>query len=224
MQAHTQGVNLSELPKNNIDSWLDPKSPYFKLEVAGAVFYYKAQYNKSEQFKICIQMKDMKEAAWKYSHGKQLPLDGTFGICNHWLLLLIGLTINDQWRGVPIVFFLFSAPTGSQAIHAGYDTEILTELLKAWVLSLRKGPGNSEFCPKVAITDMDMKERGALIAVWPDIYLLLCRFHVHHAWANKRKQLVKLGKISNQQLISRLQVMDQRYIAIIFCSITVIMD
>jgi len=48
MQAYRQGVNLSELPENNIDSWLDPKSPYFKPEVAGAVFYYKAWHNKSE--------------------------------------------------------------------------------------------------------------------------------------------------------------------------------
>jgi len=59
----------------------------------------------------------MKEAAWKYSHGKQLLLDGTFGMCNCQLLLFTGLTIDDQWRGVPIVFFLFSAPTSNQETH-----------------------------------------------------------------------------------------------------------
>jgi len=63
--------------------------------------------------------------------------------------------------------------------------DIITELLKAWVLSLGKGPSGSSFCPKVAITDMDTKERGALIAVWPDIYLLLCHFHVCQAWMNR---------------------------------------
>ncbi|KAJ7116155.1 hypothetical protein C8R43DRAFT_824503, partial [Mycena crocata] len=38
-------------------------------------------------------------------------------------------------------------------------------------------------------TDTDTKERGALIDVWPNIWLLLCKFHLRQCWTNKRKAL-----------------------------------
>ncbi|KIJ48273.1 hypothetical protein M422DRAFT_248076 [Sphaerobolus stellatus SS14] len=135
----------------------------------------------------------MKDAAWKYTHGGQLIMDGTFGICDRRLLLFIGMGIDEKGKGVPIVFFLFSAPSGSQATHARYDTDILTELLHEWVKALGKGPNGAMFCPKFVITDTDTKERGALIVVWPLIFLLLCKFH-------------------KQQVVSCLQSLDRSLI------------
>ena len=38
----------------------------------------------------------------------------------------------------------------------------------------------------------DTKEHGALLAVWPEICLLLCRFHLHQCWTNHRKTVLKL--------------------------------
>ncbi|KIJ35569.1 hypothetical protein M422DRAFT_262151 [Sphaerobolus stellatus SS14] len=214
MQARIQGVDLLIPPEQNIDAWLDPCSPQYHPELAQAIFHYKAREQSSECFKICIHTPEMKAAAWKYGHGCQLILDGTFGICDSCLLLFIGMAIDEKQRGVPIVFFLFSAPTGSQAMHAGYDTDILTELLRAWVLDLGKcsPPSDPSFCPKVAITDTDTKERGALIAVWPSIFLLLCKFHTRVCWSNKRKTLIKMGNtvdFTKQQIVSRIRVLDR---------------
>ena len=70
--------------------------------------------------------------------------------------------------------------------------------------------------PFVAITDTDTKERGALQAVWPGIWLLLCKFHVRQCWTNRRKSLKfmssKDGNISfwNQHVHRRLQDLEVR--------------
>ncbi|KAJ3870920.1 hypothetical protein F5051DRAFT_446926 [Lentinula edodes] len=45
-------------------------------------------------------------------------------------------SIDEDRKGVPIAFFLFSAPTGNQATQAGYNTEILRELLNTWKIHL----------------------------------------------------------------------------------------
>ena len=153
----------------------------------------------------------MKKAAWRYVHDSQLILDGTFGICDRQLLLFIGMGIDEHYRGVPVVFLLFSALTGNQATHARYDTDILTELLQSWVKELGKAKDGSLFCPKVVITDSDTKERGALISVWHHILLLLCKFHTQMAWANKRKTLIKMGTtydFSKEQVISCICQLD----------------
>lgn len=153
----------------------------------------------------------MKAAAWKYAHGKQLILDGTFGICDRQILLFIAMGIDSAGKGVPLAFLLFLAPTGNRATHAGYDTGILKELLTSWKSSLGK-KDSEDFCPKIAITDTDTKERGALSIVWPSIWLLLCKFHVRQCWTNKRKALRCLGKTVNfpkQQVHSWLKILEE---------------
>ena len=87
----------------------------------------------------------------------------------------------DEWKkGVPIAFLLFSAPTGNQATHTGYNTQILQELLSHWKGHLNRTSEQSNcFKPLVTITDTDTKEQGVLSDVWPHIHLLICRFHLH---------------------------------------------
>ena len=49
------------------------------------------------------------------------------------------------------------------------------------------------------MTDADCKERKALICVWPNIYMLLCMFHVGMCWKNKINEL--LGSKGTPQII-----------------------
>ncbi|KAF8493551.1 hypothetical protein JB92DRAFT_3127297 [Gautieria morchelliformis] len=103
------------------------------------------------------------------------------------------------------------APTGNKATHAGYDTTILVEVLTAWKNSLGSQNG-VPFTPCVAITDTDTKERGALAHTWPDIWLILCKFHVRQCWTNQRKKMLHMGKTSNfpkQQVKGRLQALEK---------------
>lgn len=184
------GVDVNEKPHRNIDAWLNPSSPEYNSDLAGSVFYYSARAAIDDRVKICIATPEMKKATWRYGHNQQILLDGTFGVCNSKILLFIVMGLDEQRKGVPLAFLLFSAPSGNRFTAAGYDTTILTELLSQWRTSL----GTQDECPfyaPVAITDTDIKERNALLEVFPNIWLLLCKFHVRQAWKNHRNQSLK---------------------------------
>ncbi|KIJ37161.1 hypothetical protein M422DRAFT_260318 [Sphaerobolus stellatus SS14] len=186
-------VDITKPPQYNIDDWLDKNSPNYKPEIAAAVFYYRARVAEDTHLRVCIQTEEMKNAAWKYSHQNQLILDGTFGVCDRRVLLFIALGVDENNKGVPLAFFLFSALAGNRATHAGYDTNILHELLTEWRDSRGKKNG-TVFTPLVAITDAGTKERGALTLTWPSIWLILCKFHVRQCWSNHRKKALKIGR------------------------------
>ncbi|KAF8590724.1 hypothetical protein K439DRAFT_1329278, partial [Ramaria rubella] len=204
------GIDVSKPLQHNIDEWLNPTSPTYKPQVAAAVFYYKARIELNNHLCICIHTPEMQEAAWKYTHQKQIILDGTFGVCDRWVLLFILLGVDEAGRGVALAFLLFSAPSRNKAMQAGYDTSILYELLKAgWdSLGCRNG---MPFKPFIAITNTDPKERGALIILWSDILLILCKFHIRQFWTNHWKKVLCFGPTVNfpkQQVQNRLRALE----------------
>lgn len=185
------GIDINISPENNVHNWMDSDSPYHKPHIFEAVFKYLPRLERGDRFKICIATSEMRDAAWQYCHKKQLVLDGTFGLCTSRLLLWIALGVDSSNNGIPVALFLFSAPTGNKATHAGYDTRILEELLGYWNSWLGVHPATSEpFSPYVAMTDSDTKERSALASVWPSVILLLCRFHLLQCWTTKRGSVV----------------------------------
>ncbi|KAJ4499163.1 hypothetical protein C8R41DRAFT_755296, partial [Lentinula lateritia] len=188
LNRRTLNLDTTILPEYNIDSWMNPMSKNYNATLAEAVFHYSARTDVNERFKICISTKEMDEAAYKYAHHSQLILDGTFGVCSSRLLLFIAMAVDEDRKGVPIALFLFSAPTGNRATQAGYNTEILRELLSYWKAHLVRK--YSTFEPYTCITDTDTKERGALVQVWTKITLLICRFHLRQCWTNHRKKTV----------------------------------
>ena len=150
MYHKSEGVDVTRPAEQNVHSWLDPTSPTFKPSLFQAIFYYRARLRKEDRLKVCISTPEMDEAAWRYVHHNQLIIDGTFGVCSSRLLLFIAMGIDDSGKGLPIALFLFSAPTGNQATHAGYNRAILQELLEAWKIHLSKSRP-SQFTPYVAI-------------------------------------------------------------------------
>ncbi len=188
------GINVSVTPECNIDNWLDQTNGQYKPEIAQSVFYYTPHIDKTDCFIVCIATPEMKAAAWRYCHHQQVILDGTFRVCTSRLLLWIAMGVDESRSGVPVALFLFSAPTGNRATHAGYNTDIITELLSAWREWMGKRDSDGvAFEPFVGMTDTDTKERAALLRVWPAMVLLLCKFHVCQCWTNKRGTL--LGKL-----------------------------
>ncbi|KAK1235183.1 hypothetical protein PQX77_001598 [Marasmius sp. AFHP31] len=196
--ARTLGIDVKTPPQYNIADWLDPSSPRYKHEIASLVFHYQERAEAGDRFEVCISTSDMDKTAWRHAHHSQLVLDGTFGVCTVRLLLFIALAVDSHGKGLPIALFLFSAPTGNRATHAGYNTTILEKLLRAWKenLTSQRPVGSEAFTPHSVITDTDTKERGALLLVWPSIYLLLCKFHVRQCWLNNRKKALGSGDAS----------------------------
>jgi hypothetical protein len=152
------GVKVTEKPQVNVDEWLDPDSPQHNATLANTVFHYSAQADKGERFEVCIATDEMNEAAWKYGHENQIIVDGTFGICNSRILLFIIMAIDENRKGVPVAFLMFSAPTGNKQLSAGYDTAILTKLIRKWHDAVTEcghlySFAGVVFCPYTAITD-----------------------------------------------------------------------
>ncbi|EIM79023.1 uncharacterized protein STEHIDRAFT_164089 [Stereum hirsutum FP-91666 SS1] len=195
------GVDVDTAPHRNVDHWLNPSHPEYNSTLAEAVFHYSARTKRSERFEICIATPEMKSAAWKYAHNSQIILDGTFGVCNSKILLFIAMALDEESRGVPIAFFLFSAPSGNKFTPSGYNTEILTRLLTEWRKSMGEQNGSS-FHALVAITDTDTKERNALLKVFPGIWLILCKFHLRQCWTNHRNHTLK----SNSQIVGASEI------------------
>lgn len=203
------GIDVTIPAEHNVDNWLNPKSPHFKPSIHRAVFYYHARASEKERLRVSICTAEMKEAAWTYCHKGQIVLDGTFGLCTSRLLLWIALGVDKSGHGVPVAMFLFSARTGNKATHAGYDTRILTEVISEWSTWMGKRGGES-FSPYVAITDTDLKARGALIAVWSDIILLLCKFHIRQCWTNRRSSVLPRGDYHwRTYIVSRMQWLEE---------------
>lgn len=206
------GVKISGLPHINLDEWLDPGSLQYNKTLASAVLHYSARVTKGERLEVCIATEEMKEAAWKYGHQSQIILDGTFGICDKRLLLFIIMGIDERGQGIPLAFLIFSAPSGNQQSSAGYDTEILVKLLNEWRKSLGKNTSGKVFNCVVAITDTDLKERAALIRVFPDILLLICKFHIRQSWRNYRNKLLKGKAPALMEIKERLCLVEQALI------------
>ncbi|KAF9030850.1 hypothetical protein BDZ89DRAFT_1112078 [Hymenopellis radicata] len=189
--SRLNGVKTSHKPHLNIHAWLDPESKEYNPVLADAMFHYSARAAADERFEACIATNDMKAMAWKYGHQSQILLDGTFGLCDSKLLLFILMGIDEDGHGVPLAFLFFSAPSGNKHTAAGYDTKILAKLLRLWVASVEQYRNGETFRPYVAVTDTDMKERGALLQVFPWIVLLICRVHLRRSWKNHRNKTIK---------------------------------
>ncbi len=114
------GIDIRKRPEYNLRDWLDRNSRDFKPALQDAIFHYAPRIEKDERLKLCIATPEMNTAAWRYGHNSQIVLDGTFGIVSSHLLLFIVLGVDEQNHGLPLVFLLFSAPSGSRATHAGY--------------------------------------------------------------------------------------------------------
>ncbi|GJE99092.1 SWIM zinc finger family protein [Phanerochaete sordida] len=206
------GVNVVNQAHVNVDDWLKEDSPHYNKALADAIFHYSPRASKAERFEACIATQEMNEAAWKYGHQSQILMDGTFGICNLKMLLFIVMGVDEKNRGVPLAFFLFSAPMENKQTSGGYNTEILTAMLSAWKTSLGSRNGQV-FEPRVAITDTDLKERGALIAVFPHVHLLICQFHLRQAFKNHRAKAVKGSSADHVLIRSRLKRLEDQLVA-----------
>jgi hypothetical protein len=78
---------------------------------------------------MIIVTPEMKAAAWQFGHHKQVLMDLTFGFFSAQALLLILMALDDNGKGIPIAFILFTARDTDKATHADYNTTLLTGLL-----------------------------------------------------------------------------------------------
>jgi hypothetical protein len=180
------GINVRRPPHINMARWTNRQSPHYRAQIDINVPYFRSHAVDEERFQAVVITEQMRDAAWRYGHGSQMILDGTFGVSTESILCFILMVVDEDYRGIPVGFLLFSALPHHLAVHGSYDTDIMTTMLREWKRGIeRDRPG--EFIPHSCLTDNDSKERGALLRVWEDITLLLCRYHLRQSWGNARR-------------------------------------
>ncbi|RKO91384.1 hypothetical protein BDK51DRAFT_33970 [Blyttiomyces helicus] len=65
------------------------------------------------------------------------------------------LVIDENYHGVPVALFLFSAPLGNRQTSSGYDAAILKRFLSKWKVTLGENDGTL-FTPKHTPTETDI--------------------------------------------------------------------
>ncbi|RKO87741.1 hypothetical protein BDK51DRAFT_29331 [Blyttiomyces helicus] len=124
MLEHSE--NCSELPFGAAPTCLHKS----RAETGGTVT--SVMTASSDQFELWIASPPMLEAAWHHGHGKLILMDSTFGVSLQKILFFVVLVIDENYKGVPVALFLFSAPTGNLQTSSSYNTSIFPRFFSKW--------------------------------------------------------------------------------------------
>jgi len=110
-------IDVSRDAAHNLEKFLGPTAG--KSELTEACLHYQAHTKDTDRLEIIICTPEQQQYAWKYGHQNLILLDGTFGISKHKLLLFIMMVIDDNNKGIPITFILFTPPPYNRLTAAG---------------------------------------------------------------------------------------------------------
>lgn len=179
-------IGQGTLAEDNLHKWFRPHKPEPpSAALSEALVYYQPHVpGKTERFELVLSTPEQRKLAWKYGHKKIVLMDGTFGVCSARILLFILMAIDEANHGIPIAFMLFTAKQGHKAVHASYDGSVLQGLLSRFKIAMGTNKEGETFTIAIGMTDNDPREHHALRSVWPEIFLMLCLFHMSQAWRN----------------------------------------
>lgn len=98
-------------------------------------------------------------------------IDGTHGTTSHKTHLFTLLIRDDE---------------GGQGAHLISEKKA-GETLICWLNALKNQ--NQEWIPHTFITDCDDAQQNAIHAVYPNVKILLCQWHVKHAWQKNKGKI-----------------------------------
>lgn len=91
-----------------LHGWMTPEHPRYNEEIALNVSHFESLAIGQERFEAVIITEQMRDAAWRYGQGQQMILDGTFGVSQERLLCFILMVVDQNYRGLPVGFILFT--------------------------------------------------------------------------------------------------------------------
>jgi hypothetical protein len=192
--ARESGIPQRTAAQDNLHLWFNsdkPCPPDPRLS-ASCISYCPYIPGVTERLSIILTTPEQKLLAWKFGHKKQILMDLTFGVCSGRALLAILMALDDENKGLPVAFMMFTAKKQTKAVHADYDKALLEEQLKLWKEGMGKNDAGELFEVTVGSTDNDPRERHGLRANWSNILLLLCLFHVWQAWRNALNKYLRV--------------------------------
>jgi hypothetical protein len=204
--SRERGIHQRTAAEENLDKWFraDKSQPPSTLLTESCLYYQAHEKPKTDRFEIILSTPEMRDAAWKYGHKKQALMDLTFGVCSACALLVILMALDENGTGIPICFIMFTARETAKATHADYDTALLDRLLCIFKAKMGKNNLGEDFLISVGNTDNDTRERASLSSNWPDVFLVLCMFHIWQAWRNMlNRRLQPVPKGDERQLVRK---------------------
>jgi hypothetical protein len=148
MTKEIWGLDKRKAEEINIDQLFGPNSE--DKEIIEATVYYKPRKELNDRFMLVLATKSQRDLAWKFGHQQILYMDGTFGISNKKILLFTLLVLDDQRKGIPIGYLIFSAAGGAQRASSSYNHSILKELILHYKNKLEQEK-DCAFIPKVYV-------------------------------------------------------------------------
>ncbi|CAG8732973.1 13971_t:CDS:2, partial [Cetraspora pellucida] len=198
MLRNKWNIDIKHDAAKNLDQILGPKAD--PSELKDACLHYQPHTKDNDRLEIIICTREQQDYVWKYGHQNLILIDGTFGISKHKLLLFIIMIIDDNNKGVPVSFILFTPPRSNRLTSSGYDSKILERLFTIFHDKISDNYNQNQslatsvtFSPCAAMTDADIKERKPLTKVWPGIILLLCYFHISQCCKNEMNKQLGCG-------------------------------
>ena len=152
------GIKQHSVVEENLDLWFCAQNPQPPSPgMSESCLYYQPCGNDiNDQFVVIISTPEQQAMAWQYGHKKLLLLDGTFGVNSARLLLFIGMVINTDRKGIPVIFIHFTAQKSTTAAHADYNGKLLQSLLLKWKQGMGKNPADgTDFDIRVVLMDND---------------------------------------------------------------------
>ena len=156
--AAESGIAPRSSAEDNIDEWFRakfPSPPYAHAAVfRDSCLHYQAyQPGITDRFELIISTPDQQAAAWRFGHKNLVLTDLTFGFCSARALLSILMVLDSKGRGLPIAFIIFTARKHARAVHADYNTKVLTRLYGLFKTRLGKNSNGEEIQFRVVVTD-----------------------------------------------------------------------
>ncbi|CAG8640701.1 14942_t:CDS:2, partial [Acaulospora morrowiae] len=187
-------VNVNRSIDHNLEQFfgvggMDP-------ELRDAVLYFKPREHRYNHTCLVLATKEQRSLAKQYGHQKYIILNGTFPTENKKIQLYIIMVVDEFKKGIPVGYLLFSRPGDPEIIGtSNHEYSILKKLLEEYKTKISNDSENPQviFTPKVAIVDLDARERIAVSEVWNRIQILFSPSQVDSCWRMKASQLLGTG-------------------------------
>ncbi len=176
-------------PEENLHRWFSPNTSASDPLLTASCLHYQphiaaTEHTREQRFELIIATPQMREAAWRHGHGQLLHMDLTFGVCTAQTLLLILLVADKHGKGIPLAYIIFTAQNKTKAVHANYNTALLTHLLERYRAGMGVNAEGLMIMFRIAMLDMNPCKFDGLSTNFDLIFILICIFHVWQAWRN----------------------------------------
>ncbi|CAG8443059.1 2702_t:CDS:2 [Cetraspora pellucida] len=159
-------------------------------DLRNSAIYFERRQHRHGHVCLVLATDEQLSLAWQYGHEKCIILDDSFETGNKKLLLYVIMVIDEQKKGIPVGYLLFSKSNNPHTMEENNHEDTILKLLIEYKKRLTD-KNSQEFTPKIAIIS-DFRER-VVSQVWSGIDLLYLPHKVRQCWETKADEFLFKG-------------------------------